>query len=183
MTRKQSERVSIEPRIIPVNRPAEPVDQQPIRRPDGTVIDQPIIPEFDVDRDFWGRIYPVLKENKKWFKLSLAVIGDFVAPNTTKQLLTLIHTRKTMTTQNRIKKFLYNLTASIRQVYWPYDVFEKDDNGKIVYTGKYNSTKPVVHAGWSVLAKLLSLILASYGTVELLGIPVANLLNILVELI
>lgn len=86
-----------------------------------------------------------------------------------------------MPKRKRFKKVISHVIAVIRQIFWPYDVFKRDDDGKIVYENKNGKDIPISDTFGSVIAKVLSLIVAVIGSAEILGIPIAEWIYMLLS--
>ena len=87
-----------------------------------------------------------------------------------------------MLTQNlTIKKVVSYVLSVLRQIFWPYDVYSRDEDGNIVYIKDHGKDLPIPNKLASIIAKVASLIIAIIGTAELFGIPIAEWLYLLFD--
>lgn len=87
-----------------------------------------------------------------------------------------------MPTQNlTIKTVVSYVLSVLRQIFWPYDVYKRDEDGNIVYIKDHGKDLPIPNKLASIIAKVASLIIAIIGTAELFGIPIAEWLYLLFD--
>lgn len=78
-----------------------------------------------------------------------------------------------------IRKVFSYVIGVLRQIFWPYDVYQRNEEGEIVYKREHGKELPISNTLASVIAKIASLIIATVGAIEILGLPVAEWLYIL----
>lgn len=75
---------------------------------------------------------------------------------------------KNKNTKSFFKRFNAYVKAIMMQIFLPFDIFKRDENGKIDYSSGF----PVKSVWATMIAKVFSLVFAGAGVIDIFGVPV-----------